>query len=73
MEQIAGIRIDMICQDTHHPDKRQRHPGRATCEVRVRSIPVMPILGKPLRQDAHLGPRTALSTPRWKVRPLRAF
>ncbi len=27
------IRIDMICQDTRHPDKRKRHPGRATCEV----------------------------------------
>ncbi len=27
------IRIDMICQDTGHPDRRKRHPGRATCEV----------------------------------------
>ena len=27
------IRIDMICQDTRHPDKRRRHQGRANCEV----------------------------------------
>ncbi len=27
------IRIDMVCQDTRHPDKRRRHQGRATCEV----------------------------------------
>ncbi len=27
------IRIDMICQDTRHPDKRRRHQGRAWCEV----------------------------------------
>ena len=27
------IRIDMICQDTRHPDKRRRHLGRASCEV----------------------------------------
>ncbi len=27
------IRIDMICQDTRHPDKRKRHPGRSSCEV----------------------------------------
>ena len=27
------IRIDMVCQDTRHPDKRRRHQGRASCEV----------------------------------------
>ena len=27
------IRIDMIRQDTRHPDKRLRHQGRASCEV----------------------------------------
>ena len=27
------IRIDMIQQDTRHPDKRLRHYGRAWCEV----------------------------------------
>ena len=27
------IRIDLVQQDTRHPDRRQRHPGRATCEV----------------------------------------
>ncbi len=27
------IRIDMICQNTRHPDKRRRHQGRASCEV----------------------------------------
>ena len=27
------IRIDLICQDTRHPDKRRRHQGRASCEV----------------------------------------
>ncbi len=27
------IRINLIQQDTHHPDKRRRHPGRASCEV----------------------------------------
>ena len=27
------IRIDMICQDTRHPDKHRRHAGRASCEV----------------------------------------
>ena len=27
------IHIDMIRQDTRHPDKRRRHPGRAWCEV----------------------------------------
>ncbi len=27
------IRIEMICQDTRHPDKRKRHHGRASCEV----------------------------------------
>ncbi len=27
------IRIDMIRQDTRHPDKRRRHHGRASCEV----------------------------------------
>jgi hypothetical protein len=27
------IRIDMIQQDTRHPDKRRRHHGRAWCEV----------------------------------------
>ncbi len=28
-----AIRIDMIQQDTRHPDRRHRHQGRATCEV----------------------------------------
>ena len=27
------IRIDMLCQDTRHPDKSRRHQGRASCEV----------------------------------------
>ncbi len=27
------IRSIMIQQNTRHPDRRQRHPGRATCEV----------------------------------------
>ena len=27
------IRIDMIRQDTRHPDRRRRHQGRASCEV----------------------------------------
>ncbi len=27
------IRIEMICQDTRHPDKRRRHQGRANCEI----------------------------------------
>ena len=27
------IRIDVIRQNTRHPDKRRRHQGRATCEV----------------------------------------
>ncbi len=27
------IRIDMLRQDTRHPNKRNRHPGRASCEV----------------------------------------
>ena len=27
------IRIDMICQDTRHADRRKRHAGRASCEV----------------------------------------
>ncbi len=27
------IRIDLIRQDTNHPDKRRRHQGRASCEV----------------------------------------
>ncbi len=27
------IRIDMLRQDTRHPDKRRRHQGRASCEV----------------------------------------
>ncbi len=27
------IRIEMIRQDTRHPDKRHRHQGRAWCEV----------------------------------------
>ncbi len=27
------IRIDMIQQDTRYPDRRKRHPGRASCEV----------------------------------------
>ncbi len=27
------IRIDMLRQDTNHPDRRRRHQGRASCEV----------------------------------------
>ncbi len=27
------IRIDMVRQDTRHPDKRCRHPSQASCEV----------------------------------------
>ncbi len=27
------IRVQMIRQDTRHPDKRRRHQGRASCEV----------------------------------------
>ncbi len=27
------IRIDMIRQNTNHPDKRRRHQGRAACEL----------------------------------------
>ena len=27
------IRIDTICQDTRHPDRRKRHQGRASCEL----------------------------------------
>ncbi len=27
------IRVQMIRQDTRHPDKHRRHPGRANCEV----------------------------------------
>ncbi len=27
------IRIDMLRQDTRHPDKRRHHQGRASCEV----------------------------------------
>ncbi len=27
------IRVQMIRQDTSHPDKRRRHQGRASCEV----------------------------------------
>ena len=27
------IRINMIRQDTRHPDRRKRHPSRASCEV----------------------------------------
>ena len=27
------IRIDLVQQDTRHPDRRKRHQGRATCEV----------------------------------------
>ncbi len=27
------IRIDTICQDTRHPDRRKRHHGRASCEL----------------------------------------
>ena len=27
------IRINLIQQDTHHPDKRRRHHGRASCEM----------------------------------------
>ena len=27
------IRIDMTRQDTRHPDRRKRQPGRASCEV----------------------------------------
>ena len=27
------IRVQMICQDTRHPDKRRRHQGRVWCQV----------------------------------------
>ncbi len=27
------IRVQMIRQDTSHPDRRRRHQGRASCEV----------------------------------------
>ncbi len=27
------IRIDLVQQDTRHPDRRKRHQGRATCEA----------------------------------------
>ena len=27
------ILIDMMRQDTRHPDRRRRHQGRASCEV----------------------------------------
>ena len=30
------IHIDMIQQDTRHPDKHRRHHGRASCEVASR-------------------------------------
>ncbi len=33
MREKMTIHIDMICQDTNHPDKRRRHAGRAWCEV----------------------------------------
>ena len=29
----AVIHIDLVQQDTRHPNKRHRHQGRATCEV----------------------------------------
>ena len=29
----AVIHIDLVQQDTRHPDRRKRHQGRATCEV----------------------------------------
>ncbi len=29
----AMVRINLVQQDTRHPDRRQRHPGRASCEV----------------------------------------
>ncbi len=32
-ETVAIIRIDMIQQDTRHPNKRRRHQGRASCDV----------------------------------------
>ena len=32
------IHIDMICQDTRHPDKHRRHQGRASCEVAGRRV-----------------------------------
>ncbi len=27
------IRIDLIQQNSNHPDRRKRHPSRASCEV----------------------------------------
>ncbi len=27
------IRIDLVQQDTRHPEKRRRHQGRASCQV----------------------------------------
>ncbi len=32
-ETIAMIRIDLVQQNTNHPDKRRRHQGRASCDV----------------------------------------
>lgn len=32
------IRIDLIRQDTRHPDKRRHHPSRASCEVAGRRL-----------------------------------
>jgi hypothetical protein len=34
-------RIDMIRQDTNHPDKRRRHQGRASCELAGRRFEAM--------------------------------
>ncbi len=32
-ETVAMIRINMLRQDTRHPDKRRRHHGRASCDL----------------------------------------
>ena len=32
-ETVAMIHIDMIRQDTNHPNQRLRHHSRASCEV----------------------------------------
>ena len=34
------IRVQMIRSDTHHPDRRRRHQGRASCEVAGRRFEV---------------------------------
>ncbi len=60
------VRINMIRQDTRHPDKHRRHPGRAICEVADRTRPRMarpPGLPKGLRSS-----QTSKSSPPWLCR-----